>query len=619
MVLFFGEKAAARIFSHSLELVARCLSPAVVVGIRGGMATIAALLLLAAIVSLSSVGCSEQASEQTTPPGSDSASPVIAADNSPPTVASGSPETPLVAQDATPKHQDADAQLATKTFREMIRRARPLIDNFKALDTGRWSVVRYLTRYDSPTATMDSRTDRTILGLTCIDADQQTDYLVLEVVIVREDSDWVGTYAVFYFLDEHGTELKSFTRVVGPRGPEPYVRPESVVDFWLREAAQEVIDGMLLEGVSSLTIEFPDGSSSTFPVAGIATVNELLTSHCEQTADESLAAVAADVLKAPTPTPTSPPTSTPAPQTTWQQEWCKERDNRPFEKEGLWYKGGSGGSGVRTARLIMRCTGGTLVAGVHIIQSDGRYPENRTGVAIAALVNDKIKPYQYYPDGWQQMSGETGGGRFIIFPDHALREVIGLIDRERYGGAERLGFWVLFDALPNPQPNTKQYDQSLGPDIVVPIRSNLRHTFIPLGIPTAVPTPTPQPTPTPTAPPPPRPQPVNQPLTAKFIGVPPSHDGEDAIGFRLQFTEPVSTSYKTLRDVAIRAENGTVLESKRVDKRSDLWMITVEPEGEEDMVITLTTPVDCANTAAVCTERGKALANTPMVLVRYQR
>ena len=135
-------------------------------------------------------------------------------------------------------------------------------------------------------------------------------------------------------------------------------------------------------------------------------------------------------------------------------------------------------------------------------------------------------------------------------------------------------------------------------------------------VPTAVPTPTPMPTPT--LAPTPETVPGEQRLMAAFAGVPPSHNGGNAIQFQLLFAEPVNTSYKVLRDVAIQAVNGAVVQSKRVDGRSDLWAATVEPDGEEDVVIVLSAPADCEGAAAVCTGSGKVLVNSPVARVPYR-
>ena len=537
--------------------------------------------------------------------------------------AGGSPS-PDSSGRGTQEPASSEERQADEALRERRKAQRPFFFKFLNADTGKWEINTAPGDEDFPSVFLNSDTEYTAVVLSCIATGQQTDYRALDVSILSGEQDRGQTRISFFFRDDSDEDVRSLSwqiRPERPKEPDPVWNPHVSVTYRMREAAQEVIDGMLAEGVSKMVVEFYEGyqdednRSLSFSPEGIAVVNELLTEYCQQTADETLAAVASDVLKAPTATPTPPPTPTSTPPVTFRQEWCKERGSRPFEKESRWYPYEKDNG--MTARFLMRCTGGTLVAGIHITRSDGQYPENRAGVSIAALVNNKIKPYQHYPDGWQQMSGEAGGGRFIVFPDEALREVIRLIDRERYGGAERLGFWVLFDAVPDPQPGTKQYDQSLGPDVLVPIRSDLRHVFMPFAVPKAAPSPTPRPTPTPTAPPTPRPQPVNALLTAKFVSVPASHNGEDAIRFQLQFTEPVATSYKVLRDTAIQVENGSVRESKRVDGRSDLWRVTVEPEGNEDMVITLTAPANCQDPAAVCTKGEKQLSNQPVARVSY--
>ena len=107
-------------------------------------------------------------------------------------------------------------------------------------------------------------------------------------------------------------------------------------------------------------------------------------------------------------------------------------------------------------------------------------------------------------------------------------------------------------------------------------------------------------------------------LKAAFEDVPASHNGNDAVQFRLHFSEPVSTSYKVLRDVAIQVEGGTVRESKRVDGRSDLWRVTIEPDGNADLAVSLTAPAGCDDAAAVCTDAGKVLSNEPTVTIQYR-
>ena len=580
----------------------------------------AGFLFLFAVVMVLSLACASSESPETT-------APVPAPEL---TAVPGS-ETATV----TPGPTYSDEQLATRTSRrESGERGRPLAESFRGRANGEWELRNGPWGEDFPTVTLQAAEGGSdfSLELDCLPPEQQTDYQVLRLSFTQEEG--AGLYSSnvrFLFLDDAGAEIRSLGWTTLPEYPKgvPAGVQRVYVIYHLGSGTQTIIDGLLLDGVSQVKLEVNknqdrNGSRSyMLNTANFSNFHGLLDDYCRQTTDETLAVVAADVLRVPTSTPIPPPTPTPTPPVTFRQEWCQERASRgislQIERKGYWYGYGTRNTDM-TARLIMRCAGGTLVAGIHVIRSDGEYPENKNGIAIAALVNDNLKPYQYYPDGWQQVQGSTEEGLFVVFPDEVVQEVISLIGRERYGGADRLGLWVLFDAVPDPQPATKQYDQRLGTDVVLPIRTNLSGNYMPPNydtIPTPIPTPTLRPTPTPTAPPTPRWQSATTPLTAEFISVPPSHNGEDTIGFRLQFTEPVSTSYKVLRDVAIRVENGSVAESKRVDGRSDLWMITVEPDGNDDMVVTLTAPAGCDDPASVCTEGGKALANSPTVLVRY--
>ena len=98
-------------------------------------------------------------------------------------------------------------------------------------------------------------------------------------------------------------------------------------------------------------------------------------------------------------------------------------------------------------------------------------------------------------------------------------------------------------------------------------------------------------------------------LTATFQGVPASHTGAGTFTFELSFSEPVATSYRVLRDEALQATGGTVRRSRRVNGRSDLWEIHVQPASKSEVVVVLPPTVGCAAPAAVCTSDGKPLSN----------
>ena len=83
------------------------------------------------------------------------------------------------------------------------------------------------------------------------------------------------------------------------------------------------------------------------------------------------------------------------------------------------------------------------------------------------------------------------------------------------------------------------------------------------------------------------------PLTAEFQDAPESHNGEDAFTLRIAFSEPVAVSYRTLRDHALDVMGGRVREAKRVDGRSDLWEITIAPDGDGGVNVVLPVTGSC--------------------------
>ena len=102
---------------------------------------------------------------------------------------------------------------------------------------------------------------------------------------------------------------------------------------------------------------------------------------------------------------------------------------------------------------------------------------------------------------------------------------------------------------------------------------------------------------------------VVTPLTAEFQDVPDKHDGTGFFTFDIAFSEPISISYKTLRDDSLEVTNGSATKAKRVDGQSDLWKITVEPDSNAAVTVVLPITEDCAAQDAVCTRDGTKLSN----------
>ena len=104
---------------------------------------------------------------------------------------------------------------------------------------------------------------------------------------------------------------------------------------------------------------------------------------------------------------------------------------------------------------------------------------------------------------------------------------------------------------------------------------------------------------------------VKQPLTASVDGAPESHDGQSAFTFELEFSEEPKTgfSYVTLRDHAFTVTGGTVTNTRRLEPgKNDLWEITVQPDGNADVTVSLPATTDCDAQGAVCTSDSRMLS-----------
>ena len=111
--------------------------------------------------------------------------------------------------------------------------------------------------------------------------------------------------------------------------------------------------------------------------------------------------------------------------------------------------------------------------------------------------------------------------------------------------------------------------------------------------------------------------PAAAPLTASFVDVPAEHDGETAFKLRIAFSEPLSRmSGRRLRSDVVAVSGGRATAAGRVDRRRDLWKVTVEPDSLADVTVTLAAGAACDTPAAVCTKDGRALSNTISTTVR---
>ena len=106
-----------------------------------------------------------------------------------------------------------------------------------------------------------------------------------------------------------------------------------------------------------------------------------------------------------------------------------------------------------------------------------------------------------------------------------------------------------------------------------------------------------------------------QTLTARFEMMPESHDGSE-FTFEIHFSEEIEMSFVNLRDDVLDVTGGVVTGARRLTAGSDLgWQITIVPEPNVDVSISLPPTVDCAAASAVCTADGRALSSGLVALV----
>ena len=101
-----------------------------------------------------------------------------------------------------------------------------------------------------------------------------------------------------------------------------------------------------------------------------------------------------------------------------------------------------------------------------------------------------------------------------------------------------------------------------------------------------------------------------EPLTARFARAPAEHDGKTAFKLRIRFSEDIAISFRRFRDQVLSVSGGSVKKAKRVDRRRDLWEVTVKPGSLGDVTVTLEGGHACGTAGAVCTGDGRALSTT---------
>ena len=106
-------------------------------------------------------------------------------------------------------------------------------------------------------------------------------------------------------------------------------------------------------------------------------------------------------------------------------------------------------------------------------------------------------------------------------------------------------------------------------------------------------------------------------LTGNFESVPAEHDGGTAFTFYAAFTTDIAIGYAAMRDHAFTVTKGDVTKARRVDGRSDRWEITVDPDGDNAVTITLPANRACGTQGAICSKEDNPvqLSNSPSATI----
>ena len=104
-------------------------------------------------------------------------------------------------------------------------------------------------------------------------------------------------------------------------------------------------------------------------------------------------------------------------------------------------------------------------------------------------------------------------------------------------------------------------------------------------------------------------------LTASFANMPTTHNGS-AFTFDLTFSENVKAGYERIRDDAFTISGGDITSAVRKEQGSNQgWNITVQPDDDGAVSITLPETTDCTATGAICTYDERELSHTNVATI----
>ena len=98
-------------------------------------------------------------------------------------------------------------------------------------------------------------------------------------------------------------------------------------------------------------------------------------------------------------------------------------------------------------------------------------------------------------------------------------------------------------------------------------------------------------------------------LTAAFTSVPEAHDGSTAFALQIEFSADVAGRLRRMRNDIFEVTGGAVTDLRRVDRRRDLWTVTVTPSSDDAVTVAVPANRACDVSGAVCTADGEQLSS----------
>ena len=98
-------------------------------------------------------------------------------------------------------------------------------------------------------------------------------------------------------------------------------------------------------------------------------------------------------------------------------------------------------------------------------------------------------------------------------------------------------------------------------------------------------------------------------LTAAFTSVPEAHDGSTVFGLQIEFSADVAGRLRRMRNDIFEVTGGAVTDLRRVDRRRDLWTVTVTPSSDDAVTVAVPANRACDVSGAVCTADGEQLSS----------